>query len=311
MVRSMFIRDPLEEIDGIPIFSKNDNYILNYCQMADDHFDHEEQVGHSPFMTGDQILDSEKVTLDFVERHLPASASILDAGVGTGAMLSKVPQYDRFGIDIALPYLKKARQAGITVAMSKLVDMPFYDTVFDAVSACDVLEHLLDLDASVTQLVRVLKPGGLLFVRVPNAEDLSSYVTDQQYKYAHVRSFTVDSLRLYMEKCFGLEFLEHGYCAKSFYAASQLINPAVPVDAAVRSVLPELLNEAILSEGEYCDALRTLGKGFSLTYEEQVDALVLLRDNHPEFMGLAHYFVRPAELVGVFRKPAALSSEVS
>ena len=51
-------------------------------------------------------------------------------------------------------------------------------------------------------------------------------------------------------------------------------------------------------------ALRSLEKGLALNLEEQVDALILLRDQYPEvFSKLVEAVVRPAELIGVFQAP--------
>lgn len=39
--------------------------------------------------------------------------------------------------------------------------LPFPDAAFDVVSCCDVLEHIVDWQATVAEIARVLKPGGL------------------------------------------------------------------------------------------------------------------------------------------------------
>ena len=54
--------------------------------------------------------------------------------------------------------------------------MPYEDGFFDAIVACDVLEHVIDLNECCRQILRVLKPGGVLIVRVPFKEDLSPYL---------------------------------------------------------------------------------------------------------------------------------------
>lgn len=40
-------------------------------------------------------------------------------------------------------------------------NLPFEDNHFDVVSCCDVLEHIEDWEATVAEIARVLKPGGL------------------------------------------------------------------------------------------------------------------------------------------------------
>jgi SAM-dependent methyltransferase len=54
------------------------------------------------------------------------------------------------------------------VKVGLISDPPFADASFDAVAMLDVLEHMYDPVAAVTQCARLLKPGGVLVVKSPN-----------------------------------------------------------------------------------------------------------------------------------------------
>ncbi len=44
---------------------------------------------------------------------------------------------------------------------------PFRDSQFDEVLASHILEHLIDMEAAMREIHRVMKPGGLLKILVP------------------------------------------------------------------------------------------------------------------------------------------------
>ena len=69
-----------------------------------------------------------------------------------------------------------------------------------------MLEHVLDLNMRCSKIISVLKKGGLLIVRVPFKEDLSSYSDlTYPYKYAH---FDEKSLERLFERTFGCNIIE-------------------------------------------------------------------------------------------------------
>lgn len=94
----------------------------------------------------------------------------LDAGCGTGGTLPYLGQRGRaFGVDLSEHALQLARRRESNVARASLAALPFADGVFDAVVSFDVLYHRWVADDAVAarELSRVLRPGGLLLVRVP------------------------------------------------------------------------------------------------------------------------------------------------
>jgi SAM-dependent methyltransferase len=105
----------------------------------------------------------------------PALASgekplILDGGCGTGVNLAHLGTRGRaVGVDLSEHAVAFCRSRGVSVARASLLALPFQDAAFDVVTSFDVLYHrwITDDAAAVRELARVLKPGGLLLVRVP------------------------------------------------------------------------------------------------------------------------------------------------
>jgi len=96
--------------------------------------------------------------------------SFLDAGCGTGNNLVHFGMQGRaFGVDLSPEALRFCRTRGVPVVRGSLLSLPFRDASFDCVTSFDVLYHrwVTDDRAAVGELVRVLRPGGLLLVRVP------------------------------------------------------------------------------------------------------------------------------------------------
>jgi len=98
---------------------------------------------------------------------------VLDVGVGTGLSLSDYAPTTRLhGVDISEPMLRKAlarvRECKLTNVESLSVmdarNLAFGDDVFDAVVAQYVITALPDPEATLTDFVRVLRPGGELIL---------------------------------------------------------------------------------------------------------------------------------------------------
>jgi SAM-dependent methyltransferase len=95
---------------------------------------------------------------------------ILDAGCGTGLNLRHLGERGRaLGVDLSPEALRFCGRRGVSAARASLLALPFPDRIFDCVTSFDVLYHawVTDDRAATRELVRVLRPGGLLLLRVP------------------------------------------------------------------------------------------------------------------------------------------------
>jgi len=102
---------------------------------------------------------------------LPASARVLDAGCGEGVIVEEYAgRMAITGVD--------ANYQSDHVKQASLGALPFSDGSFDNVLCLDVLEHLSfeEQPRALAELHRVLRPGGELFVSVPNLAHLQSRV---------------------------------------------------------------------------------------------------------------------------------------
>ena len=97
---------------------------------------------------------------------------ILDVGCATGTFLrgmQEIPGWDVVGVEINPHAANIARENQLEVFNGTLEEAKFPSMHFDSVTLWDVLEHIHDPMASLHEIHRVLKPGGILVIRVPNS----------------------------------------------------------------------------------------------------------------------------------------------
>ncbi len=108
----------------------------------------------------------------------PADDSvILDCACGRGFYLNMyryVSTCRLVGLELDAAIIQKARRnvghlPGITLTRGDIYALPFPDAHFDGVILSEILEHVDDDVAALREVRRVLKPGGVAAITVPNA----------------------------------------------------------------------------------------------------------------------------------------------
>jgi 2-polyprenyl-3-methyl-5-hydroxy-6-metoxy-1,4-benzoquinol methylase len=91
--------------------------------------------------------------------------SVLDIGCGLGEFMDMLENkgYKVCGVDMEKNCEKCAAAVNIEVS-----PLPFEDNMFDIVTSLEVIEHLCDAELYLSEIARVLKPGGILIMTTPN-----------------------------------------------------------------------------------------------------------------------------------------------
>jgi SAM-dependent methyltransferase len=100
---------------------------------------------------------------------LPSDARILDAGCGSGRNMVELARHGVVtGIELAGASVAVARARGVgEVSAGSVEDLPFPDDAFDFAVTLDVIEHIEHDHRPLSELRRVIRPGGQLLVTVP------------------------------------------------------------------------------------------------------------------------------------------------
>ncbi len=123
------------------------------------------------------------VTIDFNRLDIKPGRKILDIGCGEGRHTAEAFQHTGIfcvGADKNLKDLKASKKKlelheafqGETTSIwslagTDIMALPFSDNSFDVIICSEVLEHLPRDNSALFELLRVLKPGGILTVSVP------------------------------------------------------------------------------------------------------------------------------------------------
>ncbi|RZU50599.1 2-polyprenyl-6-hydroxyphenyl methylase/3-demethylubiquinone-9 3-methyltransferase [Krasilnikovia cinnamomea] len=105
-------------------------------------------------------------------------AVLLDAGCGGGLLAPHVRGlgYRHVGVDLRRSGLAQAATHGVTPLAGDVTALPLATGCADVVVAGEILEHVTDLGATVAELSRVLRPGGLVVLDTVNDTALARLV---------------------------------------------------------------------------------------------------------------------------------------
>jgi len=129
---------------------------------------------------------------------------VLDVGCGVGLFCTLALERDDIeeihGVDLQEAAIEEAREnvksPKVTLHHGFAEELIYRDDYFDTVVVTETLEHVTSVDKVLSEIHRVLKPGGRIVLTVPYKGSISEL---------HIRLFTEDSARDYIEKYFTIE----------------------------------------------------------------------------------------------------------
>ena len=147
------------------------------------------------------------------QQNLTTSAQtphLLDVGCSSGALLlvARDCGYHAVGAEPATQAANTARELGFDVFPGFLQNAHYPDNHFDVVTLFEVIEHLLEPEPILSEIYRILKPGGLLLIGTGNAESWTVKFLQERWEYfdihshgGHISFFNPKSLTKLVERC--------------------------------------------------------------------------------------------------------------
>jgi len=139
------------------------------------------------------FLSQKAIAIDFLSS---AKGRLLEAGCGPAVMTPELVAmgFEAHGIDVSCEMVRRARQrmAGhplekrCTFAVDDVERLHFSEASFDAVLCMGVLEYLPRYSRALAEIARVLKPGGIAVIALPNRAAAYHVVRDG---YRALRTF--------------------------------------------------------------------------------------------------------------------------
>ncbi len=133
-------------------------------------------------------IDPRIYHVKLIREHLGdlRSKRVLDVGCGKGRFArifhQQEPDAEIWGLDISEEMLRHVPPE-IRTRAGSMTDLPFESEWFDGAYATESLEHAVEIDRAVSEMCRVVKPGGRIAIIDKNAEQWGRLETPEWEKW--------------------------------------------------------------------------------------------------------------------------------
>jgi SAM-dependent methyltransferase len=135
-----------------------------------------------------------KVLCQYLQRDIPGGAVVLELGGGYCHFINNVRAAKKHVVDL-YEGIRSAASPDVTTHIQSCTNLsPFSSESVDVVFASNLFEHLTreQLELTLSEVLRVLRPGGRLLIIQPNFKyAFRNYFDD----YTHLQIFTEESLK--------------------------------------------------------------------------------------------------------------------
>ncbi len=178
MLTMDFLKEHYEQLDGDFVYEVDNEECINYYY---------------------QKIKTE------IEKIKPNKGAILDVGCSSGVFLNQMKGWEKHGAEISKKMGGMAkRRIGENVLVKSFEEYPIKYNYFDVITLQDVFDHFINPYENLKKCYAMLKPGGLLVVKVHNISCLYARITGASF-YAivppsHLFYFNKKSLNMILDR---------------------------------------------------------------------------------------------------------------
>jgi len=232
---------------------------------------------------------------EYAAGHLFGSVLDCACGVGYGSyyLASRPPVTSVTGADLSAEAIKYANRrfqhAKLTYRTADALNMPFDDGSFDGVVSLETLEHLKTPDRFLSEVKRVLRPGGIFIVSVPNRKFHSDAGIKNEW---HHSEMYYSEFKQLLSSFFPEVTMDYQLCSEPRAEAIQeAIRKPVPIQKKmVRAAVPKSVRRLLLLPVQWRRYRARMAEQVGAKHDLDFDSF--MRDN-PELK--ASYRVVPAD----------------
>lgn len=173
-----------------------------------------------------QTKDYYRHIYESIKEYINFESNILDCGCGMGdfcVYLKDLGYKNVLGTDPSSRSIDNAKEKGVECIVADAFSKnQSFSEKFDLIIFSHVVEHILDSDIAIENIKTMLKPGGVIYMEVPDAKKYCDVKCTPYFffTYEHLTHYTMNSFEN-MAGAFGLELLNSEVYLKceSYYVA--------------------------------------------------------------------------------------------
>lgn len=185
--------------------------------------------------------------IDFMQKWSHGEIScktlrIIEIGCSWGYLLDLMHQegWDARGIELNPSAMAYCQSRGFDVTNKSLAEAEFPENHFDCLVATHVIEHIANLDEFLQEVYRFLKPGGFLFLAVP---DYGSFLNRTYPHYRKYLFLPKQHIWYFTYKTFKNTCVEHGFNPVRIERVTHVSQVVNPIINKVKNLTSKLLQQ--------------------------------------------------------------------